>query len=169
MAQAKTTPPIVGNPTVAERAIDFDLTMAAQNKSIATRKVYRTAVAQLSSFLAERGTPAEVVNVRREHVEAFIADLLSRRSAATAKTRYGGLQVLFRWLEEEGEVPRSPMERIKPPYVPEQPVVIVDDDALRRILSVCAGPDLASKRDTVIIRLFLDLGMRRAEMAGLRS
>jgi len=59
------------------------------------------------------------------------------------------------------------MERMKPPHVPEQPVAVVDDDALRRILQVCVGTDFAGRRDTAIIRLFLDSGMRRAELAGL--
>ena len=167
MAQATTTRGVASDPTIADLAIDFDLTLAAQNKSTATRKVYRAAVVQLAAFLEDRGMPAEAVNVRREHVEAFIADVLSRRSASTAKTRYGGLQVFFTWLVEEGEIPRSPMERMKPPHVPEQPVAVVDDDAIRRLLHVCEGTDFAARRDTAIIRLFLDSGMRRGEMAGL--
>jgi len=167
MAQTTTAKPVVPGPTVAELAVDFDLTLASQNKSTATRKVYRLSVVQFAAFLEDRGMPREAANVKREHVEAFIADLLSRRSAATAKTRYGGLQVFFGWLEEEGEVSRSPMERMKPPHVPEQPVAVVDDDALRRILQACSGTDFAGRRDTAIIRVFWDSGMRRAELAGL--
>jgi site-specific recombinase XerD len=94
---------MASDPTIAELAIDFNMSLAAQNKSKATRKVYGTAVVQLADFLENRGMPTEAVNVRREHVEAFIADVLARRSASTAKTRFGGLQVFFGWLLEEGE------------------------------------------------------------------
>ena len=168
MANASSvTRPVAPGPTIADLAIDFDLMLAAQNKSAATRKVYRSAVTQLAAFLAERGMPTDAVNVRREHVEAFIAELLARRSASTAKTRYGGLQVFFGFLVEEGEVGRSPMERMKPPHVPDQPVAIVDDDAVRRLLAVCDGTSFDARRDTAIVRLFLDSGMRRGEMAGL--
>jgi hypothetical protein len=37
----------------------------------------------------------------RADLEDFMADLLARRSAATAATRYKALRVLYRWLEEE--------------------------------------------------------------------
>lgn len=168
MANDTTTAAVGTDPVVAELAIDFDLSLAAQNKSTATRKVYGTAVAQLAAFLAERGMPTEVVNLRREHIETFIARLLETRSASTAKTRYGGLQVFFNWLVEEGELARSPMERMKPPTVPDQPVAVVDDDAVRRLLKVTEGTGFAERRDSAIIRLLLASGMRRGELAGLK-
>lgn len=165
---AQTIPAVtVGDPTVSDLAIDFDLSLAAQNKSAATRKTYGAAVSQFAAFLAERGMPTAAVNIRREHVEAFIADLLQRRSASTAKTRYGGLQVFFGFLVEEGEVADSPMRRMKTPHVPDQPVAVVDDDAVRRLLKCCEGTGFAERRDSAVLRLLLDSGMRRGELAGL--
>lgn len=156
-------------PTIAELAVDFDLTLAAQNKSTQTRVVYGTAVRQLGDFLAARGMPTEVAAIAREHVEGYLADLLAEgRSASTAKTRFGGLQRFFGWLIEEGEITRSPMERMKPPHVPDQQVAVLDDDAARRLLEVCSGRTFADVRDTAIIRLFLDSGMRVSEMTGLQ-
>jgi site-specific recombinase XerD len=167
MAKAMTAPTVALSPSISEMAVDFDLSLAAQNKSVSTRKVYGTAVNQLAAFLAERGMPTAVASLRREHVEAFVADVLERASASTAKTRYGGLQVFFKFLVDEGELTESPMQRMKPPSVPEQPVAIVDEDALRGLLEACTGKDLAALRDTAMIRLFLDSGMRLGEMAGL--
>ena len=60
--------------------------------------MYGTAVSQLESFLSKRGMPSEAINIRREHVEAFIAHLVDTKSASTAKTRYGGLHVFFTFL-----------------------------------------------------------------------
>ena len=65
-------------PTLGELAVDFDLTLAAQNKSTQTRRVYGTAVRQLGDFLTARGMPTEVAAIAREHVEAYLADLLAR-------------------------------------------------------------------------------------------
>jgi site-specific recombinase XerD len=158
---------VSADPTIEELGIDFDLSMQAQNKSVATRKVYGTAVAQFAAFVAERGMPREVVHVHREHVEAFIAHLLESRSASTAKTRYGGLQVFFNWASEEGEITASPMAKMKPPAVPEQPVAVLDDEATRKLLRVTEGTGFAERRDHAMIRLFLASGMRRGEMAGL--
>jgi site-specific recombinase XerD len=158
---------VTADPSLSELAVDFDLSMQAQNKSSATRKVYGTAVAQFMAFVAERGMPMTAIHVAREHVEAFIANLLESKSASTAKTRYGGLQVFFNWLVEEGEIQSSPMARMKPPAVPEQPVAVLDEDQIRRLLKVTDGTDFQSRRDNAMIRLFRASGMRRGEMAGI--
>jgi hypothetical protein len=46
---------------------------------------------------------------RRADLEAFLADLLSRRSASTAATRHKAMRILYRWLEEEDEIDQNPM------------------------------------------------------------
>lgn len=48
--------------------------------------------------------PIQVAAIRREHVEAFIEDLLKKWSPATANNRYRGLQQFFKWLVEDGEI-----------------------------------------------------------------
>jgi site-specific recombinase XerC len=57
------------------------------------------------------------------------------------------MQQLFRWLVEDGEIPRSPMERMRPPAVPEQPVDILTDDELRALLDTCRGNTFENRRD----------------------
>lgn len=163
-----TTRPVAVSPTLTELADEFLLHLKAENKSPATVKIYGTAVDQLARYLEDAGMPTEVANIRREHVEAFIAHLVDTKSASTAKTRFGGLQVFFAWLDEEGEIVNSPMLKMKPPHVPEQPVPVLKDDELRRLLKVCEGPGFDERRDTAIIRLFLDSGMRCSEMSGLK-
>jgi integrase len=55
-----------------------------------------------------------------------------------------------------------------PPIVPEQPVPVVPDDGLRRLLATCAGKDFDARRDTALILYFLDTGARRSETAALQ-
>jgi site-specific recombinase XerC len=52
--------------------------------------------------------------------------------------------------------------------VPETPVPVVFKDDLRKLLGACDGRRFADRRDAAIFRLFLDSGMRLAEMAGLK-
>jgi site-specific recombinase XerD len=59
------------------------------------------------------------------------------------------------------------MRRIKPPIVPDQPVPIVPEDGLKRLLAVCAGTTFEARRDTALLMLLLDTGARRDEMSGL--
>jgi integrase len=52
--------------------------------------------------------------------------------------------------------------------VPAQDVPVLSADDQRKLIASCDGTDFESRRDAAIIRLFLDTGMRRAELAGLR-
>ena len=55
---------------------------------------------QVDAFLRPRGV--RLRDATRADLEDSLADLLARRSAATAATRYKVLRVPYRWLEEEG-------------------------------------------------------------------
>jgi site-specific recombinase XerD len=146
----------------------YRLSLRAANKSPNTIAVYMDAVFELDRFLASRGLSREVAHLTREQVEMFIADQLERRKPATASVRYRSLQPLFKWLIEEGEIRVSPMEHMKPPRVPETPAPVLSADELARVLKACEGRGFRARRDTAIVRLLIDTGMRIAELAGLR-
>jgi site-specific recombinase XerD len=144
------------------------LHLEARNLSPRTIRAYTDDGALLAAFLADKGMPTAAASIRREHVEAFIAQELVRTAASSAAGRYRSLQQLFNWLEEEGEITGSPMAKMHPPIIPEQPVPVLSDDEIRRLLASCAGKDFRDRRDVAIIRLFLDTGMRLEGMGGLR-
>jgi integrase/recombinase XerC len=59
------------------------------------------------------------------------------------------------------------MNGMRPPQLPEQPIDVVRPEHLARLLKTCEGRDFSSRRDTAIIPLLVDTGMRRAECAGM--
>jgi integrase len=126
------------------------------------------AVHQLDAFLAKRGMPRHLEGLTREHVGEFIRHVVQTRRPATAANRYRSLQQFFKFLVTEGEIKESPMKGLKPPRVPEVPVPVLAEDDVRRLLAACAGADFTPRRDTAIIRLLVDTGMRRAELVGLK-
>ncbi|MCL5957857.1 MAG: tyrosine-type recombinase/integrase [Chloroflexi bacterium] len=165
------TSSITQNPLLASYqllATSFHRSLLAENKSPRTIQTYGEALRQFGDFLVAKGMPTEPVNLHREHVEAFIADLLTRFKPTTAANRYRSLQAFFKWCLQEGEVKASPMEKMKPPHVPEEPPDVLTEDELKALLKACDGRDFEERRDTAIIRLFLDTGMRLAELAGLK-
>jgi site-specific recombinase XerD len=130
---------------------------------------YMEAVRLFSRFLEDRGMPTQAGTIRREHIEAFLADVLERFKPATAANKFRSLQQFFKWLSEEGEIPESPMRNMRPPHVPEEPVPLLSEDELRRLFKSCEGRLFEDRRDNAIVSLFLDTGMRRNELATLRQ
>jgi integrase/recombinase XerC len=143
----------------------FERHLRAQNRSERTVGNYLESARRVEVFLEGRGKRLE--QATQADLEDFLGDILRRRSANTAATRYKVMRVLYRWLEEEEELP-NPMARMKQPIIPEQPIPIVPNDGLRRLLAACAGRGFEARRDTAIIMLLLDTGARRAELADLQ-
>jgi site-specific recombinase XerD len=144
----------------------FERHLRAENRSAQTVATYLIALRQAEAFLAARGTTLAAAG--RADLEAYLGDLLTRRAAATAATYYKVLKLLYQWLEDEDELPASPMAKMRPPIIPDQPVPVIPDDGLRRLLAACAGKGFEARRDTAMIMLLLDTGARRAELVDLK-
>ena len=143
--------------------------LAAENKSASTLLTYGKAVEQFGEFVTRSGMPPDVGDLRREHVEAFLIDLQAQGwKPASVANRYRSLQQFFKWLAGEGEIKTSPMANMRPPTVPEQPPQILRTEELKALLATADGTGYDERRDTAILRLFVDSGIRRAELAGLR-
>ena len=148
---------------------DYRLSLHAAGKSANTQAVYTLALSYLDAFLAERGMPRQLSSIRREHVEAWLGAVRDAgRAPATVSVYYRSLQPFWRWAIEEGFVRESPMGNMRPPIVPEQPVPVLSLEQLRALLKVCDCSRFEDRRDTAIIRLLVDTGIRRGELAGLR-
>jgi site-specific recombinase XerD len=146
-------------------AKSFERSLWAANRAAGTVRLYTISVAQLADFLHRNGMPLVVANITREHLEEWITDILRRRKPATAEARYRGIKAFFDWLVEEGELTASPMARMKRPHVPDEPPAILSEEHLKSLLRTCEGKDFVSRRDMAILRLFIDTGLRRSELA----
>lgn len=149
--------------------VSFDRHLRATNKAVRTRQKYTFAARQLGRFLCDNGLPTDVALIRRRDVEAYIAYLLDGFSAGTAVTRYQDLQQFFRWLLDEDEITESPMEKMKPPKLPEVLVPVITEDQDKAVLATCAGKEFDELRDQAILRLFGDIGPRLSELAGIMT
>jgi site-specific recombinase XerD len=146
----------------------FRLALHGENKSERTVEAYTDAVRFFADFLEASGHSLTVTAITRDHIRGFIADQLKRWKPATAHNRYRGLHSFFTWaVEELDELSGHPMNGMKPPQLPEESVPVLTDDQLRRLLKACEGKDFAARRDTAIIRLLMDTGLRRGECVGI--
>ena len=165
----RSTSSITSAADISVNAAAFSRHLRAENLSPRTQETYTESVRQLARFLAEQGMPQDVASITREHIEAFITRLLERWKPATANNRFRGLQAFFKWLIEEGEVRESPMAKMKVPRVPEEPPDVLRDEQLKALVATCEkDQSFEGRRDAAILRVFVDTGARRAEVAGLR-
>jgi hypothetical protein len=73
-----------------------------------------------------------------------------------------------RWLQSEGEADQDATAGIRTPAPGDPETPVLSDADLRALLAICAGTNFTARRDTAIILLFLDGGLRLSELAGLQ-
>lgn len=165
----------------------FERTLRAENKAENTIRVYLKSARHLDDFLTalpgsylavfpdhpadeldDLGAPDDWTGLSRAHLEAYMAVELALRSPGTASVRYRSLQAFFKWAVCNNLVTVSPIAGMSSPEVPETPVPVIGEDALRRLFGTCKGRDFTSRRDTAIMAIFLDTGMRLSELTRLR-
>jgi site-specific recombinase XerD len=103
-------------PTALNRS--FRRTLEAENKSPRTIEAYIDAVRLLASYCQAHGHPVLTGELRREHIQAFIADQLAHWKPATAHNRYRSLHAFFKWAVAEDDLEVSPMDGMRPPSCP---------------------------------------------------
>jgi site-specific recombinase XerD len=141
----------------------FARSLRARNRSPKTISSYLEAVRLLSKHANGR----DLVSLRRSDIEIFIADQLEHHRPTTAAVRFRSIQQFYRWALEEELIQASPMTGLRPPAIPEEPVPVLDEAALGRLLASMNSRSFDDRRDTAIVRLFLDTGMRSSELASL--
>ncbi|SFO52613.1 Site-specific recombinase XerD [Pseudonocardia ammonioxydans] len=146
----------------------------ATNRAPGTVHRYLVDVEILADFLDAESLPTRAAEITRAHLEqwlVYLASKPSRRggtlSAATVARTYRSVQQFFRWLVDEEEIATDPFAKMRPPAIPEQPVPIITDAELRRLLDACKGNTFEARRDNAILRVLLDTGIRASELAGI--
>lgn len=142
----------------------FTRRLAAVGKSERTIQSYVEAARLLAGFLNGRGSLEETTS---SDIEDFMIYLITTNSPTTASVRFKSLQQLYNWLTAEEWIIRNPMTGLRAPKPTEKPVPVLSDDELRRLIVACQGKEFADRRDEAMIRLFVDTGMRVAEMCGI--
>ena len=136
--------------------------LRAAGRSPHTLKGRKVAVDQLAA-LCEAQLVAPVVGIHlRAVIEAYLAQLLDTQKPTVAETRFDQLHAFFGWLVKEEELSErdNPLRRMVRPAAPILPVQLISDKDLAVLLRTCKGRSFADLRDTAIIRVLMDTGMR---------
>ncbi|GII79084.1 hypothetical protein Sru01_40660 [Sphaerisporangium rufum] len=174
------------SPLLAHLVPSWRLALASARKSPGTIESYLHTASLFLQYLEVHGLPEQVGKISARHVRGFLAGRLNgcwlddrrtrpcpcgqtrSRSAGDTHKHFRNLRVLFNWLVAEGELAASPMANVQPPAVTADPIEPLSDDELARMLKTCSGTSFVDRRDTAIIRVLLDNGIRGGGLAGLR-
>ena len=142
----------------------YERDLKIRNRSPRTAQNYAETLNQLSEFV----DGSDLLELDRTGVEDYILWTMENRSASSACGRYRALRAFYNWAVREELIPVSPMARMTPPRVVEQPVPVVGDDDLKLLIKACSGGSFEDLRDTAIIRLWCEAGSPRvSEMSGI--
>lgn len=142
----------------------YERYLKIRNRSPRTAQNYRETLVQLARHVDDK----DLLELKRPEIEDYILWTMEKKSASSAAGRYRALRAFYNWAASEDLIPVSPMAKMHPPKVVEQPVPVVDDDTLKILLKACTGTAFDDLRDTAIIRLWCEAGSPRvSEMAGI--
>jgi len=167
----------------------FLFSLRAEGKSNGTIEYYTYLLHPLLSYAGEQGWLGSVALVDTHRLREFLTwtatrtfelkvannggKVVRKAKPSTAWPYYRALRRLFNWVVEEGYLESSPLATIhfKPP--PEPPVEGYTIDELKRLLAVCdldirTGARFTGIRNRGMLLLFIDSGLRRAELANLK-
>lgn len=135
----------------------------AEARSPETLRIYRSAIRSLAASVED-----DLDACTRRAVTDWISTRLDQVKASSVNIEFRALRVFFRWLVDEGELPVSPFDRVKQPKVRLAPPKVYSDSDLKALVRACKGASFSHRRDAALIRLLLDTGMRRGELAGIK-
>lgn len=115
-----------------------------------------------ASFLIDNGSK-DVASVTPQIVTAWYIKRLKTCSASTVRTAHQVLCGFFSWCVEQGDLPASPMAKVKPPRKDKAERKALTEEEIRRLLDYVAQKPMVG----LCIRIALATGLRRGEIAAL--
>lgn len=172
-ARRPSPPPVTG--VNADHLRDFRRHLRGANRAERTIATYLADVELLAAHVGR-----DLAEVAKGDVEAFLAAELDHCAPASVGVRYRSIRRFYSWMVAEGLVDVSPVAGVPHPTVPDDPPQVMPDDYLGALLASMnrkrnpkdsphehARKTFEDRRDTAMVRLFVDTGMRRGGMAGI--
>lgn len=142
----------------------FVLMLKAEGKASSTIRRYELSVREFQACARAMGFPPELTS---EHVLHFLAWRREDRAPNTARNDQMALSRFFRFLVDEGELRTNPLERVPAPPVDVRIPDPYSSDELKAMFVAGRGKDVETLRDTAILWVLLDTGLRASEFCSL--
>jgi site-specific recombinase XerD len=136
-----------------------------EGKSPRTVDAYAETLGMFHAICLQRGLPQRVADFRPAHVYAFLKVIADRGvSLGTRHRRFRETRAFFSWCTRMGGCARSPFTGIPNVKVEQKVIQPLSEEDIQALLALCDAGGEFGCRNRAIILLFLDTGMRSAEL-----
>jgi site-specific recombinase XerD len=141
----------------------WQLANRAEGKSPLTIEGYQDRVGRFVRFVKDQDGQLDSHTVRM-----FLVSLQEKRLApATISAFYRAIHAFANWLVAEGIAESDPMPNIRPPRIPRTKPRPFSPQDLENMMLITSGQRFVDYRDRALMLVFLDTGLRLAEVAGM--
>ena len=159
----------------------FEAYNRSEGKSHQTVIWYSRVVRYFGDYLKERQLADTLDNLSVDLVRDFVLHLQTRRKwpdrqchlaeqnlrAISVQTYVRALRGFFNWIYREGYTRENILANLRPPKAPRTLAEVLRDEEVGRILA-CADPETSwGSRDSAMLIVMLDTGLRLSEVANL--
>ncbi len=153
----------------------FDAQLAADGRSLHTRRQYRRHGAALGRWLARTRRSTDLAQLDHRDLAAFVASPEARcrpdgaeKQATSTNALRTSLRTLFSYLADAGLLPANPARLLRRARCSPPPPRALREDEERRLLKhLTAAQGDAARRDEMLVRLMLGAGLRIGAAVGI--
>lgn len=143
---------------------------AERNYSSATIRSYAKDLSMFQEFLEEQNPNASWTAVEAEDVREWVIYLMDEQkmAASSVNRRLSAMRSFYKYLRRVGRVSINPMEKVVAPKKKRPLPYYVRESEMDRLLGLTAE-DRGFKgiRDRLVLMMFYETGIRRAELLGM--
>jgi len=145
------------------------LTCKVEGKSPSTLSIYGNVLRYYIQFAIANKLSLKASKVSADDIRLFLLSCQERKLApSTVNDYYRALRTFFNWLEREEFIRTNPMRKIRAPKVLKKIMRPFTREDIDNLLLLCSGHRFVDIRNTAIILLFLDTGLRLFELASIQ-
>lgn len=151
---------------------DFISYLSLQKRaSPLTVKNYTLDLKEFFAFLESEIKAFDLSEITHQHARGFMAHLMDKKqSARSVNRKLSTLKSFFKYLVRSHALTINPMQKVQGPKVAKKLPVFIDEAQTNKLFeSYTFKPGFEGMRDKLVIDIFYQTGIRRAELLGLKE
>ena len=135
-----------------------------------TLTAYRKDLGQFADYLALQYPELKVEDLEHFHIRSWVVELVGKGlKPSSIRRKVSSLKSYFGYLRRSGEITRNPLEYLFSPRIGKRLPIVAPERELLQVLQANSSraEGFSELRDALVMELFYQTGMRRAELIQL--